>query len=102
MAYKCYGIELLYPLDDETMIGYQEYQTINDVRTKTDSILLIQIVNSRFVFSDPDGAERDYWLNRIGALSDGDFVKSAKAIKAKKGKQELYQLLDKEFGGEGK
>ena len=97
MPYKCYGIELLYPIDETTMVGYQEYQTINDVRTKTDSILLVQIVNNSFEFSDPDGAERDYWLNRIGILSDEAFVKSAKIIEAKGQREKLYHLLDKEF-----
>jgi len=97
MPYKCYGIELLYPIDATRMIGYQEYQFINDERVKTDSILLIEIGNDGFLFSDPDGAERDYWLNRIGVLSDEDFVQSAKAIEAKEERGKLHQLLDKEF-----
>ena len=45
MAYKCYGVELLYPIDTNTVIGYQEYQTINGVQEKTDSILLIKVVD---------------------------------------------------------
>ena len=97
MAYKCYGIELLYPIDATRMVGYQEYQFINDERVKTDSILLIEIGNDGFLFSDPDGAERDYWLNRIGVLSDADFVESGKAIQAKEDREKLYHLLDEEF-----
>ena len=97
MPYKCYGVELLYPLDSTTMVGYQEYQTINDERVKTDSILLIEIGNDGFVFSDPDGTERDYWLNRIGVLSDEDFIQSAKAIKAKDERRKLHELLGKEL-----
>lgn len=97
MAYKCYGVEKLYPIDDMTIVGYQEYQTINGQVVKTDSMLLIRAVNNSFQFSDPDGTERDYWLNKIGVLSDKAFVESAKIIQAKGDREKLYHLLDKEF-----
>ena len=94
---KCYGVEKLYPLDDYTIVGYQEFQTVRGERVKTDSILVVKIENGKLHFSDPDGVERDYWLNRIGVISDEDFVVSGNKIKAKEDKRKLLDLLKGEF-----
>lgn len=68
--YKCYGTELLYPIDDDTVIGYQEYQIVNGVKEKADAILLVRAIvrdgKAVLIYSDPDGTEREEWLKKIG------------------------------------
>jgi len=91
-------------LDDrEHLIGYQEYQNFEQPDgsikpEKVDAIMLITAQENGFTQSDPDGAERDYWLNKIGILSDDDFQASAKKLQAPTDRRKLYELLNKEFG----
>ncbi|MBA7472487.1 hypothetical protein ES707_07814 [subsurface metagenome] len=93
----------IFVLDDgKYLIGYQEYHNFEQPDRsikpeKVDAIMLISAENDRIQTSDPDGIERDYWLNKIGVLSDDDFQASAKKLQNKKKRQALYELLDKEF-----
>ena len=91
----------VFVIDDQHLIGYEEF---TDVRQedgsieseKVDAIMLITASGNKLMLSDPDGAERDYWLNRIGVLNDEDFQASAKELQAPEDRKALYDLLDDE------
>ena len=90
----------LWELDNRTLV-YVTYPRVEEpdgkIVTLTEpSLLIIQAKESRLMISDPDGAERDYWLNRIGVLSDEDFQASAKKLQAPEDRKVLYDLLDDE------
>ena len=99
-----FQFDKVFVLDDgKHAIGYQEYQTIiddNEIRHKFkgDAILLLTAKGDKIETSDPDGAERDYWLNQIGILSDDEFQVSAKKLQAPEDRKALYNLLDNEQG----
>lgn len=90
-------------LDDEKhLIGYQEWQNFEQPDgsikpERVNAIMLITADEDGFKQSDPDGVERDYWLNQIGVLDDDSFQKSAKKLGAKEERKKLFDLLKKEF-----
>ncbi len=52
---------------------------------------------ARLSASDPDGAERLYWLEKFGMITEEEFQEESAKITDKSGKKKLYELLKKEF-----
>lgn len=89
-------------VDEKRMIGLQEYQRFEQPdgsikEEKVNAIMLIEANGDSLQWYDPDGAEKDYWLNKIGLLSDKEFQAKTSGLKVKEERRALYDLLKQEY-----
>ena len=90
-------------VNDQYMVGLQEYQNFEqeDGSIKEElvnAIVVIEAQGDALTWYDPDGVEKDYWLNKIGLLSDKEFQTKASGLKVKEERRALYDLLKQEYG----
>ncbi len=51
----------------------------------------------RLKTSDPDGAERLYWLEKFGLITEEEFQAEVQKLAPLTGRKKLYEMLKKEF-----
>jgi hypothetical protein len=81
---------------DEAIIGlfdlrYNTVMIVRPIYNKEDNRAELSI-------EEPDGAERLYWLEKFGMITEEEFRGEAKKLSSAKERRRLYELLGKEFG----
>jgi hypothetical protein len=82
---------------DEAIIGlfdlrYNTVMIVRPVYNKEDKKAELSI-------EEPDGAERLYWLEKFGMITEEEFQEEAQKLTSVVKRRRLYELLGEEFKG---
>lgn len=62
------------------------------------SVMIIRATeDGKLETTEPDGAERLYWLEKFGMVTEEEFQAEVAKVKSRTGREKLYELLKGEF-----
>ena len=90
---------------DVTNVAVDEEQvTLALFDNRYNSVMIIKPIMGRkpkkpkLKILEPDGAERLYWLEKFGMITDEEFQAEAQQLAPQTERRKLHELLKKEFG----